>query len=110
MAASTTPLVNWSALGKIAAAAVIGGIGVVLAFGLLLLCVSRARTATSSGRRYGFYALSGICGALCLAVVGIGIYAMVTKPVSKPAKPKSAAIAASATASASAPGFLAAGP
>jgi hypothetical protein len=91
MAAVATPLINWSALGKIVLAAVIGGIGVVFAFGLLLLCLSRARSATSSGRRYVLYALSGICGALCLAVVGIGIYAMVEKPVSKkPATTKSA--------------------
>jgi hypothetical protein len=90
--ATSTGLVNWSAIGKIVLAAVIGGIGVVFAFGLLLLCLSRARSAASSMRRYVFYTLGGICGALCLAVVGIGVYAMVTKPVSKPAKPKSATV------------------
>jgi hypothetical protein len=93
MSVLATALVNWNALWKIVLAAVIGGIGVVLAFGVLLLCLQHARSAASSGRRYVFYTLSGICGALCLAVVGIGIYAMVNKPVSKPTKAKSAVIA-----------------
>jgi hypothetical protein len=94
--ATSTALVNWNALWKIVLAAVIGGIGVVLAFGVLLLCLQRARSATSSGRRHAFYALTGLCGALCLAVVSIGVYAMITKPVSKkPAPTKSAAVAVS---------------
>ena len=91
MSSLATALINWNALWRIALAAVVGGIGVVLAFGVLLLGVSRARDAKSEGMRYAYYTLSAACGALCVAVVAIGIYAMAKKPASKPAKPSTKA-------------------
>jgi hypothetical protein len=96
--ALATALINWSALGKIVVAAVIGGIGVVLAFGLLLLALSRAQSATSSGQRLGYFALSTLCGLICLTVVGVGIYAMVEKPVSKKPAPAKSGYVTGATA------------
>ena len=77
-----TPLVKWDGVGKILLAGLVGGVGVVLVFGILLLGLSRARSARQQGVRRIDYAISGLCGALCLAAVAIGIYAMVNKPKS----------------------------
>jgi hypothetical protein len=84
-------LVNWSELWKIVLTAVVGGTGVVIVFGLLLLGISRGRTATKPATRYGLYTLSGLCGILVVAVAAIGIYAMTQKPPSTKPKPKAAA-------------------
>jgi NADH:ubiquinone oxidoreductase subunit 6 (subunit J) len=95
MTVLASPLIDWSALGKIVAAAFIGSVGVVLLFGVLLLGVKHANGAKSSGQRAGFYGVSAICGAICIGAVVVGIYAMAHKPASKPApssKSKSAAV------------------
>jgi hypothetical protein len=86
-----TPLVKWSAVGKILLAGLIGGAGVVVVFGFLLLGLSRARRAGNRGMRMTDYALSGLCGLLVLAAVTAGIYAMVNKPASSKSKPKKSA-------------------
>jgi NADH:ubiquinone oxidoreductase subunit 6 (subunit J) len=83
-----TPLVKWDDVGKILLAGVVGGVGVVLVFGILLLGLSQARSAQHRGARLLDYAISGLCGALCLAAVAIGIYAMVNKPKSSSASVK----------------------
>ena len=85
--------INWSALWKIVLAALIGGSGVVIAFGILLLGLKWATGAKGSGAKLGGYSLAAICAVLCTAAVVIGIYAMATKPSSKKptAKPKPAA-------------------
>jgi hypothetical protein len=105
-AASTasTPLINWSALWRIALAALIGGAGIVILFGFLLYGVKIANQAKSDGhegRRIGAYLVSGACGVICVGLVVVGIYAMAHKPKSKPAPPstsKSAAVYKPATA------------
>jgi NADH:ubiquinone oxidoreductase subunit 6 (subunit J) len=101
-----TALVNWSALGKIMLAALMGGTGVVIVFGFLLLGISRGKTAKRPAERYALFTLSGLCGALVLAVAAVGIYAMTQKPSSAKPKPKATA-ALPATAR---PGRLASGP
>ena len=63
----------------------------MIVFGLLLLGISRGRTATKPTTRYGLYTLSGLCGVLVVAVAAIGIYAMTQKPSSAKPKPKAAA-------------------
>jgi len=78
-------LVNWSELWKIIVTALVGGTGVVIVFGLLLLGISRGRTATRPATRYGLLTLSGLCGVLVVAVAAVGVYAMTQKPSS--AKP-----------------------
>jgi NADH:ubiquinone oxidoreductase subunit 6 (subunit J) len=88
-----TPLINTSALWKIIVAAVAGGAGVVIAFGILLLGLSRAKQARGSGQRLTNYAISGLAGVFCLAAVVIGIYAMAKKPATPKPKAKAAAIA-----------------
>jgi NADH:ubiquinone oxidoreductase subunit 6 (subunit J) len=97
--AASTALINWNALWKIVLAAAVGGIGVVVTFGVLLLCLSRARSSTNSAKRLAYFAASTLCGLVCLAVVAFGVYAMVEKPVSKPAKAKAANVMGAATAS-----------
>jgi hypothetical protein len=86
-AASTasTPLIDWSALWRIALAALIGGAGVVILFGFLLYGIKIANGAKSEGQRIGAYLVSGVCGVICVGLVVVGIYAMAHKPKSKPA-------------------------
>jgi uncharacterized membrane protein len=81
-------LINWAELWKIVLVALVGGTGVVSVFGLLLLGVSRAKTATRPTAQYGLYALSGLCGVIVVAVAIVGVYAMTQKSASPAPKPK----------------------
>jgi hypothetical protein len=86
-----TPIVDWSAMWKIFLVAFAAGAGVVVAFGFLLLGLKVANR--QGGARLGGYALSAVCGVLCVGVIVVGVYAMTKKPKSKPAaKPKVAAL------------------
>ena len=90
-----TPIVDWNAMWKIFLVAFAAGAGVVVAFGFVLLGLKVAnRPGTAGGgSRLSGYALSAVCGVLCLGVVVVGVYAMTKKPKSKPApKPKAAAL------------------
>ena len=93
MSTIATALISWNELWKIILAALVGGTGVVIVFGLLLLGISRGRTARTHTTRYGLYTLSGLCAALVIAVAAVGIYAMTQKPSSARPKPKTAAAA-----------------
>ncbi len=87
-----TPIVDWNAMWKIFLVAFAAGAGVVVAFGFVLLGLKFA-SRPGGGSRLGGYALSALCGVLCLGVVVVGVYAMTKKPKSKPAaKPKAAAL------------------
>jgi hypothetical protein len=79
--------VNWSALWKIILAALIGGAGVVLAFGILLIGLKWTNSARGAGTKLGGYSLAAVCGVFCVAAVVVGIYAMAHKPKAKPVKP-----------------------
>jgi NADH:ubiquinone oxidoreductase subunit 6 (subunit J) len=85
--------INWSALWKIVLAALVGGAGVVIVFGFLLVGVKISNNAKGSGREWAGYALAGVCGLFCAAVIVAGIYAMVNKPKSKKPAPKKTAAA-----------------
>lgn len=91
MSPVATGLVNWSELWKIILTALVGGTGVVIVFGLLLLGISRGKTATRPVSRYGLLTLSGLCGVLVVAVAAAGVYAMTQKPSAANPKPKPAA-------------------
>jgi len=93
MAILAAAYINWSALWKICLAALIGGAGVVIVFGFLLLGVKIANNAKAGGREWAGYALSGVCGLFCVAVVAAGIYAILNKPSSKKPAPKKTASA-----------------
>jgi hypothetical protein len=82
-----TPLIDWGSVGKIVLAAIAGGAGVVVAFGLLLLAIQHAGGARSLSYKLANFALGGLAGAFCIGAVVIGIYAMAKKPSSKPAAP-----------------------
>ena len=86
-----TPIVNWSAMWKIFLVALAAGAGVVVAFGFLLLGLKFANRPGGGSRLSGF-ALSFLCGLVCVGVIVVGIYAMTKKPSSKPAKPKAALV------------------
>jgi hypothetical protein len=92
MSPIATALINWHELWKIILAALVGGTGVVIVFGLLLLGISRGRAATNAPARLGLYTLSGFCGLLVVAVAALGIYAMTQKSSPAKPKPKTAAI------------------
>jgi cytochrome c biogenesis protein CcdA len=98
MTVFASEFINWSALWKIAFASLVAGAGVVIVFGFLLLGVKIANNAKGGGREWAGYALSGVCGLICVAIIGAGLYAILNKPKSKPAKPaKSALVATSRT-------------
>ncbi len=57
MAAS---LIDWTALGKILVAALIGGAGVVVAFGFVLLGVNRASAAQRRHARVAYRTMAAV--------------------------------------------------
>ncbi len=86
-AAASKPFIDWNALWRICLAALIGGSGVVIAFGILLLAVQRARSSRNSESvRLGSWALAGVCGAFVIGAAAIGIIAMIDKPASQAKK------------------------
>ena len=88
-------LINTDALWKIVVAALVGGVGVVVAFGVLLLGLSRANApGTRAGGRAGYLIVSLVCGVLCVAAIVVGIYAISKKPSSPAPKPAAAKAAA----------------
>jgi len=87
IAAASKPFIDWNALWKICVAALIGGSGVVIAFGILLLAVQRARGSQNrESVRLGSWALAGVCGAFVIGAAAIGIIAMIDKPASQAKK------------------------
>jgi hypothetical protein len=73
------PIVDTSALWKIILASLAGGAGVAIAFGILLLGLSRAGKTDNGGARVLNYGVVLIAGLFCLAAVVLGIHAMTTK-------------------------------
>jgi hypothetical protein len=110
LAAASKPFIDWAALGKIAAVALIGCVGVVLVFGILLLAVKHASGTENSGQRAVFYGVGAICGAICIGACAIGIYAMAHKPSSAPAPPAKSKSAALPTPRASSTKLIASAP
>jgi hypothetical protein len=93
MAILASSYIDWNALWKIILAALVGGAGVVIVFGFLLLGVKIANNAKGSGREWAGYALAGVCGLFCVAVIAAGLYAILNKPASKKPAPKKTASA-----------------
>lgn len=80
------PLVKWDDVLRILLAGLIGAVGVVVIYGFLLLAVSRARDSRNEATRVVDYAIAGVCGALCVGAVAIGIYTIIHKPKSSQSK------------------------
>ena len=75
-------------------AALIGGSGVVIAFGLLLLGLKWGRGAKAGTAKIGGLTLTAISALFCTAAVVVGFYAIAHKPKAKPAKPTKSALVA----------------
>jgi hypothetical protein len=73
------PIVDTSALWKIVAASLAGGAGCAIAFGILLIGLSRAQQTNNSGVRVLNYGIVLLGGLFCVAAVVLGIHAMTTK-------------------------------
>jgi hypothetical protein len=84
------------ALGKIVAAALIGGAGVTIVFGVLLIGLRFSRNSGNEGSRLLGWALAGVCGIFCVGAAVLGIVAMTHKPASKAKKAHKAAAALTA--------------
>ena len=79
-----SPIVDWSAIWKIFLVVLAAGLGTVVIFGFLLLGLKVADTAGTggaqgSGSRLGGLALAVLCGAVCIGIIVLGIYAMTQK-------------------------------
>jgi NADH:ubiquinone oxidoreductase subunit 6 (subunit J) len=79
LTALASSLVDWSALWKIVVAALVGGTGVVLVFGVMLYGLQRFQTAKHLAGRIVNATVVGAAGAFCIAAVVIGIVAMTHK-------------------------------
>jgi hypothetical protein len=76
------PVVDWGALGKVIAAALVTGIGVTGFFSVAILGATRSVEMRRSGRGAGasVYAAVGVIGAaVCVAAVVLGIIVMTSK-------------------------------
>jgi hypothetical protein len=75
-------LVAWGDLGKVVAVGLLGGVGLVVTWGVLLLGLERTlqiRSGTRSGALVGYGAMA-LLGALCtLALLGLGLWAITQK-------------------------------
>jgi hypothetical protein len=76
LSAAQKPYVNWDALGKIVLVGLIGGVGVVLVFGLGLLALERFEGAKSVVKKGITGLVVAVAGGFCVAAVIFGIYAM----------------------------------
>jgi hypothetical protein len=74
-----SPIVDTSALWKIILASFAGGAGVAVAFGILLMGVSRGQSTQSGTVRVLNYGVAIVAGLFCIAAVVLGIHAMTTK-------------------------------
>jgi hypothetical protein len=74
-----SPIVDTSALWKIILASFAGGAGVAVAFGILVLGISRGQSTPSGTVRVVNYGIAVLAGAFCIAAVVLGIHAMTTK-------------------------------
>ena len=75
-------LVAWGDLGKVVAVGLVGGVGLVVTWGLLLLGLERTqeiRTGARGGTVVGYGAIA-LVGALCtVGLLGLGLWAITQK-------------------------------
>jgi len=75
-------LVAWGDLGKVVAVGLLGGVGLVVTWGVLLLGLERTlqiRSGARPGALVGYGAMA-LLGALCtLALLGLGLWAITQK-------------------------------
>jgi Na+/H+-dicarboxylate symporter len=72
--------INWGELGEVFAATVVAAVLVVGLFSFGVIGLSQQETAKEGGHSgTGPFAGAVICFALCIAIVGLGIYIIVAK-------------------------------
>lgn len=75
-------LVDWAALGKVVAAALVAGIGVTGAFSLAVLGATRSvemRRSNRGAEASAFAVLGVLAAAVCVGAVVVGIIVMSSK-------------------------------
>jgi hypothetical protein len=76
-------IVDTHAFVRVALYGLLGAVGLVLAFGGALLAVDRAEGegahAVPAAARAGWLLLAALGGAACLALLGVGLWAMTQK-------------------------------
>jgi NADH:ubiquinone oxidoreductase subunit 6 (subunit J) len=93
MSALATSLVNWSAVGKIVLVGLVGGVGVVIVFGLGVYGVERFESAKSVVGKAANAVLVGAAGVFCVGAVVLGIIAMANPSHGSSKKPEKQAAA-----------------
>lgn len=76
-------IITGSTLVKLIVGALVAGLGVTIAFSLLIYCTDRAAELRASARRSAaaiFTAASGLALLLCLGIVAYGFVLMASKP------------------------------
>jgi hypothetical protein len=69
--------INWSGLGEVFVVALAAGVGIVVLFSLGIM--SLGRRAEGGGSAAVSTTVAYVCFAACLAIVGYGIYLVVSK-------------------------------
>lgn len=77
--AASSAIVDTSALWRIIVASLAGGAGCAIAFGILLIGLSRAQETNSGGVRVLNYGVVVVAALFIVAAVVLGIHAMTTK-------------------------------
>jgi hypothetical protein len=75
-------LVAWGDLGKVVAVGLLGGVGLVVTWGVLLLGLERTlqvRSGARSGALVGYGAMTLLGGLCTLALLGLGLWAITQK-------------------------------
>jgi hypothetical protein len=74
-----TAIINGNALWKIILASLVGGAGAAIAFGFLLIGLSRASKSPGPAARFVNYLVASSGGLFCVAAVVAGVYMMADK-------------------------------
>jgi hypothetical protein len=72
-------LVAWGELGKVVLVGLLGGVGLVVTWGLLLMGLERmqeVRAGTRAGAIAGYGAMALVGGLCTLALLGLGLWAI----------------------------------
>jgi hypothetical protein len=79
MSVLASSIIDLHALWKIVAISVLAGVGIVGAFGYVLLGVSRYQSSRGMRQRAGYLLLAALAGGFCVASVVLGLIATAHK-------------------------------
>ncbi len=76
----TSTLVDVEALWHVALYSLVASVGVVAAYGTLVIALDRSdRSRASAGSRGAWLAVVALMGCVCLGIVALGLWAMTQK-------------------------------